>query len=420
VNQRDGCAVRRQTPARHVLRDWRVNCFALRRLPTSCAKPVFFMAPSNQVETAPSPALSDLIDRSRAEIERRWLERVLSDVSLAPGVELTYLRDGLPDYLNALVHVLARPEAAGMIAGAEDGWAQIAREHGVTRVRMGFDISQLVHEFVALRRVISEMAAEEALTNVRAEALLADALDSAIAGAVGAYLDARDHQTRQRQAEGNSFLTQELQNLLSMATMAASQLRNKASTSDQLKALGTLDRTHQHLSDLIQNLRVTESLESGTIEPHPAEIELQAIMSPALEAAQLMAQRKGVAFAADYDPKLRIEVDPLLTRSAIQNIADDAAKHTDQGNVDVTVEVAPEQFVVHVRDSRNGLSPVLPPTSFEPLQRGTAGLGSELARRAIEAQGGMLQTKFSEDNEGCHVWISMPRRPHTPAPPNTN
>jgi two-component system sensor histidine kinase ResE len=161
-------------------------------------------------------------------------------------------------------------------------------------------------------------------------------------------------------------------------------------------------------------------LESGKIEPHPAEIELQALMSPALEAAQLMAQRKGVAFAADYDPKLRIELDPLLTRSAIQNIADDAAKHTDQGKVEVTVEMAPERFVVHVRDSRNGVSPALPPTAFEPLQRGVTGLGLELARRAIEAQGGVIQTKFSEDNAGCHTWISMPNRPRMPAAPRTN
>ena len=53
-------------------------------------------------ETTPAQRLSEIIERNQQEIERRWLERVQRDVARMPGVELTHLRNGLPDYLTAL------------------------------------------------------------------------------------------------------------------------------------------------------------------------------------------------------------------------------------------------------------------------------------------------------------------------------
>ena len=41
-----------------------------------------------------------VIERRSEDIERRWLARVQQDIVKQPGVELTLLRDGMPDYLR--------------------------------------------------------------------------------------------------------------------------------------------------------------------------------------------------------------------------------------------------------------------------------------------------------------------------------
>ena len=121
--------------------------------------------------------------------------------------------------------LLGGPSPKTFEQNAREDWSKVAREHGVTRVRIGFDIGQLVHEFVVLRHVIHAVAAERGLTLTGPTAILADILDAAIAAAVQAYVEARDHETKRTQAEHVAFLTHELRNPLGMATLTVSQLR---------------------------------------------------------------------------------------------------------------------------------------------------------------------------------------------------
>ena len=80
----------------------------------------------------------------------------------------------------------------------------------------------------------------------------------------------------------------------------------------------------------------------------------------------------------------------------MQNLADNAVKFTDHGGVQILVEDAPSQVVIHVRDSCSGLSPEELATIFEPFNRahpgkpGT-GLGLAIAKRAATAQGGSFR-----------------------------
>jgi hypothetical protein len=47
---------------------------------------------------------------------------------------------------------------------------------------------------------------------------------------------------------------------------------------------------------------------------------------------------EGLAFRASYDPDVRVRVDLGLERSAAQNVADNAARYTDSGGVEVTMD----------------------------------------------------------------------------------
>ncbi len=355
--------------------------------------------------------LGELIEQNGKEIERRWLDRVQADIAQTPGVSLTQLRDGMPAYLRSLSKLLKGAREDRFDQRGRKAWAEIAREHGVTRVRIGFDIRELVHEFVVLRKAIREVSEEHGNRFDLAQPLLADLLDAAIAAAVQAYVDARDYDGRRRQAESIGFLTHELKNPLSNAVLAAAQLRRRV-TEEQVALVNSLERSHARLTELIDSVLLTQQLESGHVECHAVEMELREVVEEALQAARQAAEQKGLTFQATYDPKLKVRLDKELTRSALQNVADNAAKYTDAGHVEVTVERNGTELVFHVTDTCHGLSQEELGTIFEPFERGRTvksgtGLGLAIARRAIDAQGGEIHAE-SPNVVGCHFWFSLP------------
>jgi signal transduction histidine kinase len=351
------------------------------------------------------------IDRNRGEIESRWLARVQKDIVKASTVEVTQLRDGLPDYLLSIVDLLEGGD--GLLAPSNTtAWQRVAREHGVTRVRIGFDIGQLIHEFVLLRDVICDVLESDGVRVEGPGKLLCEILDAAILAAVQAYVEARDHEARERQAESIGFLTHELRNPLSNAVLAASQLRLDASPKQDL-ALEILERNQQRLSDLIDSVLLAERLISGKMECRPAGVKLGQIMDAALESARATATQKRVQLVTRYDPDLAVVVDPALTQSAVQNLADNAARYTDSGRIDVTVENHEDAIVIDVRDSCEGISQAELRTIFQAFRRGATtkagtGLGLAIAKSAIEAQGGSLEAE-STGPSGCHFWITLPK-----------
>ena len=367
--------------------------------------------------------LRRIIEQRTEEIERRWLARVQQDIVKQPGVELTLLRDGMPDYLIELTKVLGNG-ADPLDHRAESAWARVARDHGITRVRIGFDIGQLVHEFIVLRRTIQEVVREEDPSLGPAD-ILADLLEAAVAVAVQAYVDARDFESRRAQAANVGFLTHELRHPLSAASLAAARLRRSA-TPEQESALAILDRGLHRLSELIDGVLLTEKLEAGEITIAPTQTTLGQLMEP-VETLRGPAEQKGLRFRTEYDPDLSLAVDVDLTRSVLQNLAENAVKYTDDGEVKISIKDAGDDVVVDVRDTCKGLSPEELATIFEPFKRGRTdktgtGLGLAIARRAVEAQGGSIHAE-SPGPSGCHFSVRLPRYAlrdaapaHAPAP----
>jgi len=356
--------------------------------------------------------LRRIIEQRTEEIERRWLDRVQRDVVKQPGVELTLLRDGMPDYLRELTKALAN-EAEPLDHRAESAWSRVARDHGITRVRIGFDISQLVHEFIVLRRIIEEVVREEDPSLEWAGGLVAELLEAAVAVAVQAYVDARDFESRRAQAANIGFLTHELRHPLAAASLAAARLRREAKP-EQEQALAILDRGLRKLSDLIDGVLLTEKLEAGEITIAPAQTTLGHLMEP-VETLRAAAEQKGLRFTIKYDPDLPLTVDIDLTRSILQNLADNAIKYTDAGEAEFSVTAADGEIVVDVRDTCKGLSDEELGTIFEPFKRGRTdktgtGLGLAIARRAVEAQGGSIHAESSGPS-GCHFSVRLPRYP---------
>jgi two-component system sensor histidine kinase SenX3 len=355
--------------------------------------------------------LAAVIGRCRDEIVSRWLAAVSAKAN-ATGVPLTALRDALPDYLDRLRTELSAGGSVRLEESAGAAWRDVAQEHALTRVRLGFDITQLIYEFVALRRVMFEVATREGVLDAGTSPILAELIEAGIAVSVRSYVDARDYDARRRQAANVGFITHELRNPLNAAMLAAERVREDA-IGGSSRALDSLDRNLGRMRDLIDSVLESARSESEAIECRAVATTLGEIFADPLSTAYVQARRKGLELNTDFDPTTELQVDPDLTRSAVQNLLENAVKYTREGRVELSVDEEERQIVIHVRDSCPGISQEELATIFEPFRRGSTGtkgtgLGLTIAKRAVVAQGGRIDAESVEDR-GCHFWITLPR-----------
>jgi signal transduction histidine kinase len=364
-------------------------------------------------DRASRSSLAETIERTRSDIVRLWLERVDQEVQRSgKALSVSELRDGLEDYLARIAEELRSDRA--IAPGGAAAWRDIAREHAVTRVRQGFDIDQLVREFIILRQVIAEVLHEEGVAVEGQLVYLADLIEGAIAQAVKSYVDSRDFESRRLQAEQIGFLTHELRNPLTIAMISASRLQNKAQLKGPAqRSAELLARSLERLKSLIDGVLTAEKLEAGEVEARTTQVALGEIMEEALRAARMQALDRGLALDASFDSEVTLQIDPKLTISALQNVVDNAVKFTDEGRVEVVAEAEGDKVVVHVYDNCEGISEEELTTIFEPFRRGHTrrpgtGLGLAIARRSIEAQGGKIGAD-ARSARGCHFWLTLPR-----------
>ncbi len=370
---------------------------------------------SSHVEDEQRHRLADLIAARAEEIERRWLERVEARLH-GHAVSSTELRNSMDEYLARLADGLRR--RGTVEAGGSSSWDNVAREHAETRVRLGFDIDQLVHEFIVLRQVLFEMIDEEhaELVDARQQARLADLIEGAIAAAVKSYVTSRDYEARKREAEHVGFITHELRNPLTTVVLGVHQLRREPSEGPRREqTLDLIERNLRRISELIEGVLVVERGAHG-LKPQPTTITLGELLEQPVSAAKLAADTKGLRIVTKFGPDVVLHVDPKLSASAIDNVVQNAIKFTDRGEVEIAAEENQNEVVVHVRDTGPGISEENLATIFEPFRRGTAtkpgsGLGLAIARRAVEAQGGTIHAE-SDGKNGTHFYLKLPKAPH--------
>jgi signal transduction histidine kinase len=385
------------------------------------------MAPATtrdpQTEPAPLPATVDrerdqrlrlggLIRERSSEIEARWLEQVHADVQrTGPRVSLTDLRDAIGDYLERLAQALCGE--ASVEPGAEAAWRDVASHHALTRVQLGFDVYQLVHEFIVLRRTIDHVVGENSPLSENLGGLLAELIEGAIAEAVRSYVESRDFATRKMQAEHVGFLTHELRNPLTTALVASSQLQRACGLSPEaLRLVEVVCRSLERLDGLISQVLTAERLDAGRMPVNTKDIALTDLVRRAIEAATHQAKERGLVLIVEIDPKAVVQVDPDLATSALQNLVDNAVKFTDEGTVRVNSELRRDAVAVHVYDNCPGIPADQIEHLFEPFARGNSakpgsGLGLAIARRAMEVVGGSVHAE-AMPGRGCHFWLVLP------------
>ncbi len=179
-----------------------------------------------------------------------------------------------------------------------------------------------------------------------------------------------------------------------------------------LQEAAAMQRATNRLERMIADLMDTARLEQGIFTLTPTVVDLAAL---ARETAATL-QTEGNEIVVRAPAALAAEVDPDRARQVLENLLENARRHSPQG-VAVILEVGTEVHedgnwaVVTVRDFGPGIAPELLPNIFARFAagRGTKGLGLGLylARGIAEAHGGTL-TVSSSPGEGATFRFALP------------
>jgi len=163
---------------------------------------------------ATSDQLGKILADKRDDLISAWTgetRRAITSASL-PRAELL---DRMPQFVDQIIAAL-HPEALPLQPAAEN-----AEEHGAQRLRIGFDVGEVIHEYGLLHRCILRVAAQAGVTpTLREQEIMAHWLNSGIADAVGQYVKQRDAEVQRQTSEHLGFIAHELRNPLSTARMA--------------------------------------------------------------------------------------------------------------------------------------------------------------------------------------------------------
>ncbi|MFF7977062.1 ATP-binding protein [Streptomyces sp. NPDC007905] len=148
------------------------------------------------------------------------------------------------------------------------------------------------------------------------------------------------------------------------------------------------------------------------------------ILTRGVHAASARAETRGVRLALRADPHIRVAADPDRLRQAVDNLLDNALRHSPDGAViDVTLSTrhgsGGDVAVIEVRDHGPGFPPAFLPLAFERFRRadaararasGGAGLGLAIVRSIAEAHGGSVAADNPEGG-GARVRLELPLAP---------
>ncbi|BAU10591.1 putative transmembrane sensor domain protein [Leptolyngbya sp. NIES-3755] len=186
---------------------------------------------------------------------------------------------------------------------------------------------------------------------------------------------------------------------------------------DEQTNIGIINRSGQHLLDLINDVLELAKIEAGatSIELQPTSLfELLRTVETVIRGTAIAKQ---LSFISDYAPDLPhfINTDSRKLRQILINLLSNAVKFTDQGMVKLQVTAIQNQLVFRVIDTGVGIATDELNHLFQPffqaeagrnLQKGT-GLGLSISQRFVQLMGGEISVQ-STIEQGSIFTVTLP------------
>ena len=196
-----------------------------------------------------------------------------------------------------------------------------------------------------------------------------------------------------------------------------------------------VEKAHSSAFNLLQILNDIldlSKIEAGQLALERIDFELESVVNEVADLVGLKAEQKGLelVFSASPDLPRRLIGDPTRLRQVLVNLAGNAVKFTDAGEVSIGMELSAQDedsVELHgwVRDTGMGMSPQEMARLFEPFVQadnsttrsfGGTGLGLVISRQLVERMGGRMWVDSETDRGStfhftARLGRSVPRAP---------
>jgi signal transduction histidine kinase len=349
-----------------------------------------------------------IITRARAKLtDRPW-----------PLVSTSELENGIPLFLTQLSETL-RLETSDT-PFSDTAINTTAMEHGKELRSLGFNISQVVHDYGDICQAITEVAVEAHIPITTEEFhVLNRCLDAAIAGAVSEHARITADSRLTGEVERSGVLAHEVRDHLHTALLAFQTLK-RGTVGIGGSTGAVLGRSLLNLRDLVDN--ALSDIRMATNIAHSEHVPIAVFLGEIGLAASLHAESRELRFTVErVDSRMAVDADPQLLASAVMNLLNNAFKFTPAGGR-IVLRARREGTLVRieVEDRCGGLAE----STADPFRafgrrrghdRSGLGLGLSIARKAVRLYGGDISVR-NLPGIGCIFSIDLPMAADTPTP----
>jgi signal transduction histidine kinase/predicted ATPase len=183
------------------------------------------------------------------------------------------------------------------------------------------------------------------------------------------------------------------------------------------EAVGTIHRSGTHLLGLIDDLLDLAKIEAGAFDLHEGVVQLPALVEAVREILAVQASGKGLRLVAQVAPEAarRVRADERRLRQVLLNLAGNAIKFSQRGEVRLSVHADGRSFIFEVADQGAGISPQDLERIFLPFEQAGdarsrsrgAGLGLAISRKLALQMGGDISVE-SRASGGTRFTLTLP------------
>lgn len=360
--------------------------------------------------------LAALIRRERDTLLTEWRQEV-RQLSVAHDLDVPTLNDHIPDLLAELADELEAYSDESMIGELKKN----SVIHGLDRLRIGFDVEEVVAEYNALRGVIQDLIERHALRlGGSINRTINRVIDMSIGLAVKTYATQKALEIQQRREEHLAFVAHDLRSPLAAIAMAAQLLeRTVPDVVNDERATSLLETMHRNVRRLnslvVKVVQEDANLKAKVNEQvERREVNLTELVEGLVSDLGPLAAASHLSLINEVPEGLTAFADANMLSLIFQNLISNAIDYTPNGEVIVGARKIKESAAIECWVSDNGagipadrLEKVFDKLETDPDKKSGMGLGLAIVKQFVEAHGGQVAVD-SELGRGSTFRFTIP------------
>ncbi len=188
-------------------------------------------------------------------------------------------------------------------------------------------------------------------------------------------------------------------------------------SSNSAEVLHRIEKETDELETLVTELLSLARIESGQFHLEKQSTDLAGLLRQVVHDANFEGEQKGCSVNLHAVEAITLEVDPVLIRSAVENVIRNAIRYSgEQGSIEVSTRLDTDSFQIIIEDSGPGVPESELDNLFQPFARvaeardrvsGGFGLGLAITGRSLLAHHGHARAENRSEG-GLRVILSLP------------